>query len=935
MRGTVTGNRPDGEGRHRGWVRYATCGLVLLVASALGTGPGSKAAHAGQGQQTGRIEGQVQLEDGAPAAAVAVVLSSELLPRERTARTDSDGRFRFVDLAPGRYDVSVADESGRAHAFDIEVHIAEVRAIALRLTETGTETIYLEDVPLDTSRATVAHRVDRELFQDLPVRRTSFASLLALLPGTGEEQTNGFLTVNGGSWVDNQLLIDGVNYSDPITNSLFSRFDFYAVEQVEILGGGLEAEYGEASGGVVNIITRSGGDRHSVSGRLGFGPGALSDIDGADALAGRHDINLNVGGPLAGKQARYFANMSYQRAFDPAAGQPGLDIAPGRTTNRVLGFGKLTWEPRASDQLTLHTSGFFERYDDFVQDSLVLAEAQEVVRVGGVTGQLDFRRRSARGVWQASLGGYYYDSDGSPASGDVDTPAIVDLDTGVVSQNAQELFHNRNLRVQMQASGTRYLDFHGSHELRAGAELSLMSILYETAYSGNEIVYVSGGPCAPEDGVFDGCVRAERTGTENADGTLTPGRFSAAATGTKAGVYVRDSWQLGGGVRINPGWRADIGRIVGQDGETMARFSGLLGPRLGLTWDIGARGHTALRVSGSRYYQTGMLALPLFFGPSIRRESYRFNQATRQFDILEAQRSSGGDSGGEVDLSLSSVAPHTDELVVGLLQKLPGPLQLGVTATYRRATHLYDSREDNLIWNEVGDSIVGFRDGEPRARYTLFTSADIFREYAGLEVSLRGRFARTGTLLASYTLSRLRGTSDLDEVTDADNVVPYVAANPRQRQYLYGPLKGDRRHVVKATVSYRLPRLPLTIGSTFSGASGTPYSRLYYNAYLNGYFDRRAARGIDPGELNDPDDDRELRTDTIVTWNLFAGYDLSSWTGIDRLMLELQIDNALMRTGAIKVEERNVVATDAGGGFGAALVRQEPFRVQLGVSFRY
>lgn len=910
---------------------------LLFLAVALSMFLVCPPAHAGKGQQSGRIDGTVVTEDGDPASGATVTLSGESLARERNTITDERGRFRFVELPPGSYQLTAVAAAGTASALDIQVHIAEVRTVELRLSAAGSEVIYVQDAAVDTSRATLAHRVDREMFDELPVRRTSFASLLTLLPGTGQEQTNGFLTVNGGSWVDNQLIIDGVNYSDPITNSLFSRFDFYAVEQVEVSSGALQAEYGEALGGVVNIVTRSGGDRHQVGGRLGLGPGVLADIpaDPDNPLTGRYDINLNVGGPLPNKRGKYFVTASYQRAFDPVPERPDVDIAPGRTTNRVLGFGKLAWAPGRAHRLTLHTSGFFEQYDDFVQEDVVTVDAQEIVRVGGVTSQLDYRHLTCWGSISASLGGYYYDSDSAPSSGDVDTPSVVDLTTGVVSQNARELFHNRNLRAQMQVSATRYADWRGSHELKAGAELALMSILYETAYTGNEIVYVSGGPCVPEDGVFDGCQRAERTGTQNPDGSLTPGLFSAHARGWKAGFYARDIWQLPHGVKLSAGWRTDIGRIGAQNGEPMAEFNGWYGLRLGAIWDIGQRQRTALKASASRYYQTGMLALPLFFGPSIRRESHRFNPITGQFDILESQRSSGGDSGGETDLSLARVPPHTDELTLGIQQALGQTLQLGVTGIYRRASHLYDSREQNLIWNETGDSIVGFRDGVPRARYTLFTSPDVFREYAGLELSLRGRFATTGMILASYTLSRLRGTSDLDEVTDADNVVPYVAANPRQRQYLFGPLKGDRRHVGKLAVGYRIPRTRLSFGTTLSYATGTPYSRLYYNGYLNGYFDRRAPRGMDPGDLNDPDDDRPLRTDSVLVWNLQGTYDLSRWTGIDQLALQLQIDNMLFGRAAVKVEERDVAATDAGGGFGSALVRQEPFRVHLGLAFRY
>ncbi len=907
---------------------------LLAVAAWLVLGPGSESARGGKGQQSGSIEGVVYDTDEIPAPGVIMTLTGKSLTGPQNALTDRRGRFRFVDLPPGTYDVTAQSERGSAYAIGVALSIAEKRALSMRLAATGNEVIVVEDTTIDSSRATVSHRVNRDIFSQLPFRRTSVAGLFQALPGTAEE-ANGYLLVRGGSWVDNQLIIDGINYSDPITNSIFTRFDFYAVEEIEVLSGGLEADYGEALGGVVNIVTRSGGDEHQVGGRVASSPAPLSGkVDDSEAGA-RYDVNLNVGGPLIKDRAKYFANISYQRALDPVPQYEGLDLARGRTTNRVLGFGKLTWEPKKHHKLTFHLAGFHEHYGDFNIDRVVLKEAQETNRTGGAIAQLNYSRLYSCGIFEVSSGGYYFGSENNPASGDVDTPAVVDQMTGVISGNALELFHNRNLRWQTQVSGTRYADFLGSHEIKAGAELALMSILYEQTHTGNEIVYSNGSPCMPAEGVFTGCAYAERTGTQAADGSLIPGIFSARATGLKTGLYVRDSWTVGGGVRINPGWRIDIGRITAQDGATMARFNGLFGPRLGLTWDIGKRGISVLRMSGSRYYQTGMLALPLFFGPSIRREHYGFNPITRQFDLYNPQRSTGGDSGGEVDLSRSTVAPHTDEAVLGFEQVLSGHLLAGVTGIYRRSSYLYDSLESNLIWNEVGDAIVGFRDNTPQARFTLYTGPDVFREYAALEFTLKGRFAKKGFVLGSYTLSRLYGTSDLDEVTGADNVVPYVAANPRQRQYLYGPLRGDRRHVGKIALLYGLPWAPVTVGTRFSAASGTPYSRLYYNAYLGGYHDRRAPRGIDPGDLNDPDDDRELRTEPLIGWSLFGSWDLSRWVAIDKMALEFQVLNVLNSQTAIQVEERNLIGAEEGGGFGSPLIRQGPLRVEIGLSFRY
>src|SRR5262249_44726445 len=157
------------------------------------------------------------------------------------------------------------------------------------------------------------------------------------------------------------------------------------------------------------------------------------------------------------QRASYFTNVSYQHAFDPIPARGDLDLAPGTVTDRVLGFAKIDWEPAPHHEFSFHLAAFHERYDNFRVDRLVLDEAQELNRTGGITGHINDRRRAAWGAIEASTGGYYFDSENNPASGDAETPAVVDRETGVISGNAFELFHNRNARWQSQVSVTRYL----------------------------------------------------------------------------------------------------------------------------------------------------------------------------------------------------------------------------------------------------------------------------------------------------------------------------------------------------------------------------------------------------------------------------------------------------------------------------------------------
>jgi hypothetical protein len=921
--------------RHRR--RPAVATLACAVATAALAAAWPTLAHAGKGQQTGVIEGVVFMDDGdAAIGAVVTLKGAVLVGGPQTVFTEHDGKFLFIDLPPGTYELKAElGDTQVAYAFDVRVRIAERRKLRLTLTSVEGETIVIEQErpPIDSSRSALSYNMDHEILESLPVDRRSFMALLHTFPGVLQFRYDAPL-IRGGSWIDNQILIDGVNYSDPITNSALARFDFHSIGEIEVISGGLEADYGETMGGVINMVTRSGGDTHELGMRASVTPGLLSPTQEGEKSSNHYDLNVNLGGPLAKSQLKYFSSATYQFEFLPFPQPEGIDVAPGRSLHALLGFSKLTWEPVDRHKLTLHLSGYHENRANSAIEDVIEAAAQERARLGGATGQLSWKWLLQKTFVEVSAGLYYYDIEIEPISNDIDTPGAVDQMTGVVSINAPKIWHDRSQRWQLQTSVTHYAEALGAHEIKAGAELSLGRIRYEEARSGNEVLLNMGGPCVPEELVFTGCELAMRTGTQDADGNFVPGAFTAVATGRQIGLFVRDSWALGKGLRLNPGWRVDLGQVTAQSGELIADFKGWLGPRLGIIWDARDRGITVLRANYARYYQTGVLALPLFFGPSMRKEIYRFNPGTGQFDLYEQSRSTGGDTGGVIDLAKSKTPPTGQELLVGAEQAVSRRLKLGVTGIYRRMTHIYNSVEQNLIWNETGDNLIGFRDGAPHASYTLLTSEDFFREYSGVELSARGRFAEAGFVMASYTLARLVGTSEVDDTTDATNVVPFVVANPRQRQFLYGPLNSDRRHVVKASVVYALSKLDLTLGTTFTYASGAPYSRLFYNEFLSQYYDLRAPRGTDPGDLNDPNDDRELRMPALIEWNLYAAWNLASLTGQKDLLLETQVFNLLNRRSATYVQQRDLPA-DEPGGFGSPLKLQAPFRVTLGVSYRY
>jgi outer membrane receptor for monomeric catechols len=209
--------------------------------------------------------------------------------------------------------------------------------------------------------------------------------------------------------------------------------------------------------------------------------------------------------------------------------------------------------------------------------------------------------------------------------------------------------------------------------------------------------------------------------------------------------------------------------------------------------------------------------------------------------------------------------------------------------------------------------------------YSFGTPEEAYQRYVGVEFLVKKRLSRNWQLFASYTWSRAKGTV----YRYADGV--YAAASPtldnkRQQKYEEGYLGYDSTHRIKLMASYKLP-YDVTLGVNYRFYTGYPYERFYFNDYWAGYWDRRAARSIDPetGEL--------LRLPDINMLNLRAMWNIKRFVKHD-IDLIVDIFNVFHLRTPTAVEQRNL-PEGAEAQWGDVLDKLDPFRVQLGMRYRY
>jgi len=236
--------------------------------------------YASNGKIAGRV---VEKETGSPAVGVNVILIDTYLG----AATDENGRFTILNIPPGTYSIRV-DAIGFATITmkDVRVTTAQTTELSFTLEEAvieGQEITVIAERPLVQKDLTASQRVTTaKEIEDMPVE--SFLGVLTTHAGVNQS-AGGALHVRGGRSNEVGYYIDGVSVSNPFyTNSLAVSVSNKALEEMKLVSGAFNAEYGNAMSGVVNVTIKEGGKNYD---------GSLSYYTG-DYSSSAHDIFPNI-----------------------------------------------------------------------------------------------------------------------------------------------------------------------------------------------------------------------------------------------------------------------------------------------------------------------------------------------------------------------------------------------------------------------------------------------------------------------------------------------------------------------------------------------------------------------------------------------------------------------------------------------------------------
>jgi hypothetical protein len=303
------------------------------------------------------IEGTVSDTSGAVIPNSKVTLHNPLTNQFRTVTTDELGFFRAEPLAVGTYEVRVEQtgfapyrQAGVGATLGQTVHLDIVLAPASASEQV---TVNFQSSSLDPSQSSVVSSVDQERIEELPVRSRNYLDFVLLAPGVSSSPTasgasgstplagSGF-TFGGLRSRSNNLSIDGLDNNDDYTGSSRTDLSPEIVQEFQVVNNGLSAESGGASGGSINVITRSGTNTIHGDAFLFAQDGAFNARDPFETEPGkpsfrRFRAGFALGGPVVKDKTFYYAAVEQEHN----RGQIGSDIDPtvASTVNAFLTTG--------------------------------------------------------------------------------------------------------------------------------------------------------------------------------------------------------------------------------------------------------------------------------------------------------------------------------------------------------------------------------------------------------------------------------------------------------------------------------------------------------------------------------------------------------------------------------------------------------------------
>lgn len=547
-------------------------------------------------------------ESDQPLPGVSVTIESPAMMGTKTLLTNEKGEALFIQLKPGEYDVSCQIEGWQPVKYEkIKVSLDRTTKLIVKLQPSEKfkeEVVVIGQAPVvDPTQTYTGDVFDSTYLQETAIG-SGGRSYQSVLAQTGGVAGGANPSVLGSTMGENNYLIDGLSTTDPVTATFGTNFNFDAIQEISFQTGGFEAEYGQATGGIVNVITKSGGN--TFDGSFDIRYSNESFYEGSDNYPvwepydpGRDDTSFynpafSLGGPIMKDKVWFFLSVQDEQAKATPA---GVDYSYKWDGQNYM--GKVTWQVSPNDTLILKYASDPAAIHSVNADILNAYEATYRQDQGGDIYQLDYSRIFSNNLlFTAKVGINNQYLDAYPETGDLDSPSYYDISTGYSWGNYPNAQYSDRDRKEGLFSLTYFKNnLVGDHTFKIGGEYHDVVFGWYSFTPGDRAYYY-----------WD----------YDEDGTSTPyfkyvyDRVPKLEyTGKQWTIYLQDEWRILPNLTFKPGIRYDVAQYNNDIDQQVADFKQWQA-RIGFAWDIFNDAKTVLRGYYGRFMHPSALSLPEF-----------------------------------------------------------------------------------------------------------------------------------------------------------------------------------------------------------------------------------------------------------------------------------------------------------------------------------
>jgi Carboxypeptidase regulatory-like domain/TonB-dependent Receptor Plug Domain len=572
--------------------RPASLLLVAALVSVMGTSIRADV------QTTGKISGVVQAEDGSPLPGATVTLTGEqLIARSLTDTTNNNGIFRFLNLQPGQYTVTIALPGFVSQEIGATVRLGQTTSIETKMPLVRAQeqvTVRGEAPLIDKTSPKLSTNYTAEKLQELPIPRNYFEAI-DTAPGINDRaafgaggNVEGYDAFGFGA-ATNLYNINGVSVSNLQFGNTWVNPNYDTIDEVQVVGPGASAEYANYTGAFINVVTKKGTNAfhgglsvwYTDDSLVSDNARGIVDLE-PNVTNNNIEASVNAGGPIVKEKLHFFGSAGFFHSENAAPGSPLFDDLKRQTYQLRLDF-------MANTSNTLSAMYNLEPIRD--EDlGLQIGSGREI-------GYLrDWQSDTYTASWQTVLSKSTYGelryaglkghNDRIP-NASLDISGVNDLRTGRQYNSTGFQRQQETTRSHILGSVTHYVDsfLKGSHELKAGVEYEDALAEQRLRSGGNALFYIF--PYSADTVLIYG---------------ITGYNYHVKNRLKRLGTYVQDNYTVGRAT-INLGLRYDNPKTKDERaGKTLLDFDNW-SPRLGVSYDVSGDGKTVLHGAWGQYYE--------------------------------------------------------------------------------------------------------------------------------------------------------------------------------------------------------------------------------------------------------------------------------------------------------------------------------------------